>query len=51
LTGRAPSVRDVAFASPTHFASALQQPVADVEDLAAETDLEARLIGAISPST
>jgi lipoyl(octanoyl) transferase len=45
LTGRAPSVRDVAFSSPAHFARALRQPVADVEDLSLETDLEARLIG------
>ena len=48
LTGRAPSVRDVAFSSPEHFARALQQAVADVEDLSSATDLEARLIGAAS---
>ena len=50
LTGRAPLVRDVALASPAHFARALQQPVADVEDLAHAADLDASLIGAISPS-
>jgi lipoyl(octanoyl) transferase len=44
LTGRAPSVRDVALGSPAHFARALKQPVADVEDLADAIDLEARLI-------
>ena len=46
LTGRAPSVRDVAFSSPAHFARALQQPVDDVEDFSDEADLEARLIRA-----
>ena len=46
LTGRAPTARDAAFASPTHFARALQQPVSNVEDLADEPDLAARLIRA-----
>ncbi len=49
LTGRALSVRDVALASPAHFARALGQPVADVEDLADAIDLEARLIPGASP--
>lgn len=44
LTGAAPSVRDVAFASPAHFARSLQQPVLDVEDLSGEPDLEACLV-------
>jgi lipoyl(octanoyl) transferase len=50
LTGRAPSVRDVAFSAPPHFARALGQPVADVEDLEDETDLEARLVRSIDAS-
>jgi lipoyl(octanoyl) transferase len=45
LTGRAPSVRDVALSMPAHFTRALGQPVSDVEDLASEPDLEARLLG------
>ena len=44
LTGRAPSVRDVAFSTPSHFARALGQPVTDVEDLEDATDLEACLL-------
>lgn len=44
LTGRAPSVRDVAFASAAHFARTLGQPVNDVEDLSNETDLEGHLV-------
>jgi lipoyl(octanoyl) transferase len=40
LTGRAPSVRDVAFSAAAHFARTLGQAVTDVEDLSRETDLE-----------
>ena len=47
LTGRAPSVRDVAFSAPPHFARAFGQPVSDVEDLESETDLDARLIRSV----
>jgi lipoyl(octanoyl) transferase len=50
LTGRAPSVRDVAFSMAGHFTRTLGQPVSDVEDLASETDLEARLLRDGSPS-
>ena len=50
LTGRAPSVREVAFSMAAHFTRTLGQPVGDVEDLSGETDLEARLLGDGKPS-
>lgn len=45
LTGRAPSVHEVALSMPAHFTRTLGEPVSDVEDLSSETDLEARLLG------
>lgn len=51
LTGRAPSVRDVAFEAPAHFARCLGQPVDDVEDFAHETDLEGCLLGGVASKT
>jgi len=44
LTGRAPSVREVALSMAAHFTRTLGQAVSDVEDLSSETDLEARLL-------
>ena len=50
LTGRAPSVREVALSISAHFTRTLRQPVSNVEDLASETDLEARLLRDAAPS-
>jgi lipoyl(octanoyl) transferase len=44
LTGRAPSVSDVALSAAPTFAKALDIPVSAALDLSAETDLSARLI-------